>query len=89
MRRLLGALLILLAVVVVLAGGAVLYAKHVYDSPGPLPQAEVVVVPHGGLDRVAATLRAAGVIDSRTRFRIAALLTRGEGAVHGLRQRPR
>lgn len=82
MRRLLGALLILLGVAVVLAGGAVLYAKHVYDAPGPLPQARAVVVPHGGLGRVATTLRSAGVIRSRTKFRIAALLTRGQGALH-------
>jgi UPF0755 protein len=82
MRRVLGAVLVLLIVLVVLAGGAVIFAKHVYDAPGPLPEAKNVVVPRGGLDTVAETLHGAGVIGNVNAFRIAATITRGEGALH-------
>lgn len=82
MRRVLGAVLVLLVVLAVLAGGAIIFAKHVYDAPGPLPEAKNVVVPRGGLDTVAATLRGAGVIGNVDAFRVAATITRGEGALH-------
>jgi UPF0755 protein len=82
MRRVLGAVLVLLIVLAVLAGGAIIFAKHVYDAPGPLPEAKNVIVPRGGLDTVAATLHGAGVIGNVDAFRVAATITRGDGALH-------
>ena len=52
------------------------------DRPGPLPQTANVVVARGGLDRLAAGLADAGVIDSTLRLRLAVWLTRHDGPLH-------
>ena len=71
----------LLGVLVLLAGGAAVYGTRIYDTPGPLPGARAVVVPRGGLEQVASALAAEGVVDSALTLRLAALVTRGEGAL--------
>lgn len=52
------------------------------ERPGPLPQSANVVVPHGGLDRLAAGLADAGVIDTPLSLRLAAWLSRHDGPLH-------
>ncbi len=69
------------AAVLLLLGGAGWYGLRVYDVPGPLPSSRAVVVPRGGLDQVADALASEGVIDSPAALRIAALATRGQGAL--------
>ena len=59
-----------------LVGYSVLAA---YEAPGPLPRPEVVLVPHGGTEIVAAALRKAGVLGASAPFRVFATLTRWEG----------
>lgn len=71
----------LLGVLVLLAGGAAVYGTRIYDAPGPLPGPRAVVVPRGGLEQVASALAAEGVVDSALTLRLAALATRGEGAL--------
>ncbi|HTW29227.1 MAG TPA: endolytic transglycosylase MltG [Acetobacteraceae bacterium] len=82
MRRVLIALAVVLVLFGALAGGAVMYARRVYDAPGPLAAARTVMVPRGGLDTVAAALQRAGVVADGRAFRIAALLTRDQGKLH-------
>lgn len=62
--------------------GAALYAFRFYDAPGPLPVANVVLVPRGGLDQVGESLAQEGVVQSAFALRVAALVTRGQGAIH-------
>jgi len=81
MRRLIGAAFALL-VLVLLAGGGALLALRRFDAPGPLQAARGVVVPHGGLDQVAAVLAEGGVVAHPLELRLAAIATRGEGALH-------
>jgi UPF0755 protein len=50
-------------------------------APGPLPEARAVVVPHGSIGALAVALHDMGVIDSSLRFRVAAWLSRGDGAL--------
>jgi UPF0755 protein len=66
---------------VLLLGGATLYAVRSYDAPGPLQVANVVLVPRGSLDQVADTLVQEGVVRSAFALRAAAIATRGQGAV--------
>ena len=66
---------------IVLLGGAALYAVRTYDAPGPLAVANVVLVPRGSLDQVAEVLAQEGVVDSAFALRTAALVTRSQGAV--------
>lgn len=47
-----------------------------------MPAAADIVVPRGGMERVAAALASARVIDNPLLFRIAALATRGAGPLH-------
>ena len=68
------ALLVLLGALI--ATGGALTARHIYTMPGPLPAARDVVVPHGGVARVAQTLLDADVIASKLAFRLAMLATR-------------
>jgi UPF0755 protein len=81
MRRLLGAVLTLL-LLALLAGGGALLAWQRLDAPGPLPEARAVVVPRGGLAPVADALQADGVVARALELRLAALATRGDGALH-------
>ena len=78
MRR---ALTALLGVLVLLAGGAVLYGTRVYDAPGPLAETRSVVVPRGGLGEVSDALVSEGVVDNTLALRLAVLATRGEGTL--------
>ena len=77
MRATLSIALLLMA----LLGGAALYAMRAYEAPGPLPVADVVLVPRGGLDQVADALEHEGVVRSAFALRAAAIVTRGQGAV--------
>ncbi len=73
-RRLLLALLVL----VLLATGAVgtlVSAFKYYNKPGPLPEAKVVVVPHGAPAELGELLVKEGVLPGTTGFRIAVNLT--------------
>ncbi|MBS0560462.1 MAG: endolytic transglycosylase MltG [Proteobacteria bacterium] len=65
--------------------------RHMMDSPGPLPAARNVVVPHGTVPELAQALTAEGLIapgwapdwgDSAWPFRLAVYLTRGAGELH-------
>ena len=74
-----------LAVVLVLGGigtAAVRFGEQRLVAPGPLHEARNVVVPHGFPTVVADALLQVGVIGSEPEFRLAALLTRGEGSLH-------
>jgi len=62
--------------------GAAIYAVRSYDVPGPLTVANVVLVPRGGLDQVVESLVQEGVVHSAFALRVAALATRGQGAIH-------
>lgn len=78
MKRAAGVILVLL----LLAGGAGAYALRAYDQPGPLPAAQAVVVPRGGIEHVADALLRDGVIASPLPLRLAVLATSGGGALH-------
>ena len=78
MRAVLAIAVLLLA----LLGGAVFYAISAYDAPGPLTVANVVLVPHGGLDQVADVLVQEGVVSNAVALRAAAIATRNQGSIH-------
>jgi UPF0755 protein len=65
-----------------LCGGAAQMAYWRFVAAGKLAQSRDVVVPRGSPAEVAAALLQAGVIDDIRAFRLAALLTRGEGPLH-------
>jgi UPF0755 protein len=71
-----------LLILAVLGAGAWRFAERVYDQPGPLPEARNLVVPRGGTEEIAAFLQTAGAIDDPRAFRLAALLTHADGALH-------
>jgi len=77
MRAVLAIAVLLLA----LLGGAVFYAISAYDAPGPLTVANVVLVPHGGLDQVADVLVQEGVVSNAVALRAAAIATRSQGSI--------
>ena len=52
-----------------------------YDAPGPLGADEDIVVPRAPVDQVSTVLEEQLVVNNATSFRIAALLTRGQGAI--------
>ena len=79
MLRLAGAVLLLL---VVLGGGGAFWAYRAYDAPGPLPDAAAIVVPHGRLDELAASLTQQHVVGNPLLFRLAAMATWGDGPLH-------
>ena len=81
MRRLIGAAFAILVLALLLGGGA-LIAWQRLDAPGPLPAARAVVVPHGGLTAAAEALAADGIVANPLELRLAALATRGQGALH-------
>jgi UPF0755 protein len=68
--------------VIAIAAGAMFGAARLYRAPGPLAHATAVVIPHGGLDNVAAALAGAGVIPGPLAFKAAALVTIADGPVH-------
>lgn len=74
--------LFIAGLLMMLGGGAVAYAFWAYDEPGPLTAGDVVLVPRGGLDQVADALAQEGVVRSAAALRVAAMATRGQGAVH-------
>ena len=76
------AILTVAGLLIVLLAGAILYAVRSYDAPGPLPVANVVMVPRGGLDQVTDVLVQEGVVSSAFALRAAAIVTRRQGAVH-------
>jgi UPF0755 protein len=73
---------LILLVLALAAGGTGWWAWRQLDAPGPLPAPTAVVVPHGGLDAVADALAQQHVIANPLLFRAAALVTRGDGALH-------
>ncbi len=77
MRRLLA----ILAVLVLAAGGAAVYALTSFDAPGPLQAARAVTVPRGGLDQAADALEREGVVRNAFALRLAVLATRGQGGI--------
>ena len=78
LMKLLAGLLIL----AVLAGGAALFARRSYEQPGPLAASRDLVVPHGTTEEIGGFLQQAGAIADARAFRLASLLTRGEGPLH-------
>ena len=52
-----------------------------YDAPGPLTADQDVLVPRASVDQISTVLEQKRVVDNATSFRIAALLTRGQGAI--------
>ncbi len=81
MRRLIGAAFALLLLALVVGGGALLAWQRL-DAPGPLLAARAVVVPRGGLTTAAEALASDGVVANPLELRLAALATRGQGALH-------
>jgi len=78
LRRLFIALLVL----VLLATGVVgtlLFGFKAYNKPGPLEASKVVVIPHGTPAELGDLLAQAGVIDSKTGFRLAVSVTHSDG----------
>jgi UPF0755 protein len=63
-------------------GGGWIWFGSVRDRPGPLPKTTNIVVPHGGLDRLATALAEAGAIDKPLHFRVAVWLSRHDGSLH-------
>lgn len=81
MRRLIAALgLVLLLAVAGLAGFS--WLNRQFSAPGPLMAATDYVVPHQRPWLLATMLQHDGIVRDARLFRIAVLLTRGEGALH-------
>ena len=78
MRRLLPALLVILLA----AGAAAAWLTTRYAAPGPLPAANAIVVPRGGLADLAADLQRQGVVSHPLAFRVLAVLTAANGPLH-------
>ncbi len=81
MRRAIRALLVMVLLLGLAGGGAFLYAKQVYERPGPLAEARNLVVPRGGTEAIGVALQGAGIVEDARAFLVAATVTRGEGAV--------
>ncbi len=82
MRRWVACLIVTAAMAV--GGGALLYdwALKKLDSPGPLGEDRILVVPKGaGLSRIATTLTQQGVIDNALYFRLAARYLKADQAL--------
>ena len=73
------ALLILLLLLGLAGGGAFLYARQVYERPGPLAAPAQLVVPRGGAEAIGAALQRAGIIGDGREFLAAVWATRGQG----------
>jgi len=63
------------------AWGSWIYAAHMLDAPGPLPETRAVVVPRGGATEAAEALAERMVVGRPLAFRIGALLTQPQGAL--------
>ena len=74
--------LLAVAALLILAALAAQQARSRYDAPGPLPQDQDVVVPHGDTRAVAQDLARQGVVRSALELRVAALLTLRAGPLH-------
>ena len=61
------------------AAGAGIWGWGTYSRPGPLASPAQVVIPRGGTEAIAATLREKGIIAEPRAFAAAAWLTRNEG----------
>ena len=70
------------AIVFVAAAGECGWLYVQYDSPGPLAEQQAVVVPRGGLSEIAGDLSQQGVITQPLMFRLFALATLRQGALH-------
>ncbi|WP_338664066.1 endolytic transglycosylase MltG [Pararoseomonas sp. SCSIO 73927] len=79
MGRAIRGLLILVLILGLAGGGAFLYARQVYESPGPLAEPRNLVVPRGGTEAIGAALQGAGIVADARAFLVAATVTRGEG----------
>ena len=75
------ALAVLLVAAVLLGGGGFLMVGA-YDQPGPLPDGRAIVVPRGSLEQIAEVLSQQGVVGNPLTLRLAAMITRGQGALH-------
>ncbi len=64
-----------------LLGGGLWLATRLYDGAGPLTEQRIVVVPRAPFDEIAALLGREGVVSNPTALRLAALVTRGQGAL--------
>jgi len=80
MRHLLWAVLTLVLLATAVAGAGV-YAFKTVNTPGPLAQARVLVVPRGTPAEIAEMLANAGVITNRTAFRLTVSVTDTKGAL--------
>jgi len=75
-KRLVVAFTFLLATAIVAAGAVYSWGKARFESPGPLRERTVVLIPRGaGLEAIAARLHDAGVIARPLVFRVGARLT--------------
>ncbi|SHJ83288.1 UPF0755 protein [Roseomonas rosea] len=81
MRRAIRFLLILVLLLGLAGGGAFLYARHVYERPGPLAEPAQVVVPRGGTETIGAALAQRGIVADGREFLVAAWATRTQGAI--------
>jgi UPF0755 protein len=77
-----GRLVLLLAALLVVARLGRMEIDETYDAPGPLPQAQDIVIPTGPAADTAAVLRRAGAIRHGLIFRAAAWATRHDGPIH-------
>jgi UPF0755 protein len=68
-----------LLALILLMGGAAWANWGLFSQPGPLAEPKTIVIPRGGTETIAATLREAGVISDPRLFALAAWWTRGEG----------
>lgn len=82
LRRFLAVALPVVVVLSVAIGGVTRIAWTRYDLDGPLMAPTDVLVPRGGPAQIGETLATAGVIRDATEFRVAALVTRGDGPLH-------
>ncbi len=73
---------LIVAVILIAAGGGGFWLYSQYDAPGPLPAATNIVVPRGGYAELGDNLQQQGVIASPLVFRAFALATRSDGPLH-------
>ena len=74
--------LAVLAVLILATGGGVGWLYLQYNAPGPLTATKTVIVPHGSLEEIAASLAHEGVVAQPLVFRALALATFRDGPLH-------